>query len=64
MTAVELSALSSAHAKDVAKVLDIYPIMLYRWKKEYREGIIMKKLGKIVLNTEMDRDLKRLMKIE
>jgi len=27
---------------DVAKVLDIHPIMLYRWKKEYRDGSIMK----------------------
>ena len=26
--------------QDVAKILDIYPFMLSRWKKEYREGKI------------------------
>jgi len=52
-TAVELSALPNVQAKDVAKVLDIHPIMLYRWKKEFHEGIIMKKLGKSVLDTKL-----------
>ncbi|HHJ15132.1 MAG TPA: hypothetical protein ENJ80_00360 [Gammaproteobacteria bacterium] len=42
-TAVELGELPGVHAKDVAEVLDIHPIILYRWKKEYREGVIMKK---------------------
>ena len=32
-TAVELGALPGVKAIDVAKVLDIHPIMLYRWKK-------------------------------
>ncbi|VAW51199.1 hypothetical protein MNBD_GAMMA05-1053 [hydrothermal vent metagenome] len=41
-TAVELGALPGVKAIDVAKVLDIHPIMLYRWKKEYRDGSIMK----------------------
>jgi len=35
--AVELGALSGVRAKDVAEVLDIHPIMLYRWKREYRD---------------------------
>ena len=59
-TAVELGALPGVHAKDVAKVLDIHPIMLYRWKKEYREGVIMKIPVKSILDTELARDLKRL----
>jgi transposase len=63
-TAVELGALPGVHAKDVAEVLDIHPIMLYRWKKEYREGVIMKKSDKSALDTEMARELKRLKKIE
>ena len=63
-TAVELGALPGVHAKDVAKVLDIHPIMLYRWKNEYREGVIMKKPVKSVLDTELARELKRLKKIE
>ncbi|VAX11720.1 hypothetical protein MNBD_GAMMA25-2139 [hydrothermal vent metagenome] len=35
--AVKLVSLPGVYAKDVAEVLDINPIMLYRWKKEYRE---------------------------
>ena len=34
-TAVELGALPGVQAQDVAEVLDIHPIMLYRWKKEF-----------------------------
>ena len=63
-TAVELGALPGIQAKDVAEVLDIHPIMLYRWKKEYREGDIMKKPVKGTLDTETRRELKRLKKIE
>lgn len=63
-TAVELGALPGIQAKDVAEVLDIHPIMLYRWKKEYREGDIMKKPVKGMLDTETRRELKRLKKIE
>ncbi|MES9900595.1 MAG: glucose-6-phosphate isomerase family protein [Sedimenticola sp.] len=37
---------TGVYAKDVAEVLDIHPIILFRWKKEYREGEIMKKPGK------------------
>ncbi len=63
-TAVELSSLPGVYAKDVAEVLDIHPIMLYRWKKEYREGTIMKKLAKGQLDAETSRELTRLKKIE
>jgi len=63
-TAVELGALPGVHAKDVAEVLDIHPIMLYRWKKEYREGGIMKKSSERVLDTELAREFERLKKIE
>lgn len=63
-TAVELGALPGAQAQDVAEVLDIHPIMLYRWKKEYRDGDIMKKPGKGALDSEMRRELKRLKKVE
>ena len=63
-TAVELGALPGVQAQDVAKVLDIHPIMLYRWKKEYRDGDIMKKAEKGTLDSEMRRELKRLKKVE
>lgn len=32
-TAVELGALPGVKAIDVAEILEIHPIMLYRWKK-------------------------------
>ena len=63
-TAVELGALPGVKATDVAKVLDIHPVMLYRWKKEYRDGEIMKKQDKGTLETEEKSELKRLRKIE
>jgi transposase len=63
-TAVELGALPGVQAQDVAKVLDIHPVMLYRWKKEYRDGVIMKKPTKATLDAEATRELKRLKKIE
>ena len=63
-TAVELGALPGVQAQDVATVLDIHPVMLYRWKKEYRDGDIMKKSDKGMLDTEMKRELKRLRQVE
>jgi len=63
-TAVELSALPRVYAKDIAEVLDIHPIMLYRWKKEYRDGDIMHKSKKGSLDSATQKELKRLKKIE
>jgi transposase len=63
-TAVELGALPGVQAQDVAAVLDIHPVMLYRWKKEYRDGDIMKKSDKGMLDTETKRELKRLKQVE
>lgn len=36
--AVELSLRDNVMSKDVALALDIHPLMLCRWRKEYREG--------------------------
>ena len=63
-TAVELGNLPGVKAQSVAKILDIHPVMLYRWKKEYREGEIVAKPSKGSLNTEEKSELKRLRKIE
>jgi transposase len=38
ITAIRLASLPGMLNQDVAKVLDIHPFMLSRWKKEYREG--------------------------
>jgi transposase len=40
ITAIRLAGLPETLIQDVAKVLDIHPFMLSRWKKEYREGKI------------------------
>ena len=63
-TAVALGALPKVKATDVAEVLDIHPVMLYRWKKELDDGIIMAKKDKGTLNTEEKSELKRLRKLE
>ena len=36
--AVELSLRDDVLSKDVAQALDIHPLMLSRWRKEYRDG--------------------------
>ena len=36
--AIQLAAHPDILAKDVAEDLGIHPILLYRWRKEYREG--------------------------
>ena len=38
--------------------------MLYRWKKEYREGDIMEKQDKAALEAEQKKELDRLKQIE
>ncbi|QKQ26584.1 transposase [Candidatus Reidiella endopervernicosa] len=39
--AVQLSFLEGVQVKEVADTLDIHPFMLSRWRKEYREGVIV-----------------------
>ncbi len=40
-TAVKLSHVPGVQVRDVAEALDIHPFMLSRWRKEYREGLIV-----------------------
>jgi len=43
--AVQLSLLEGVQVQEVAKTLDIHPMMLSRWRKEYREGrFVVKKI--------------------
>ena len=63
-TAVALGSLPGVEAQAVAGVLDIYPVMLYRWKKELREGRIVSKSTKGSLDTETKKELSRLRRIE
>jgi transposase len=50
--AVELSLRNDVLSKDVAQALDIHPLMLSRWRKEYREGKFTSKL-RYSSNTEL-----------
>lgn len=61
-TAVDLSKLQDVLIQDVAEALDIHPFMLSRWRKESREGKIVKK--KVKVDPETAAELKRLRKIE
>ena len=63
VTAVELGKLPGVFAKDVAQILDIHPIMLYRWGKELRDASIVNNKTKRSLDTEISCELKRLRKI-
>lgn len=63
-TAVALGDLPGTKAQDVAEALDIHPIMLYRWKKELRDGVIMKNPSKAKLDKAQSEELKRLKNIE
>jgi hypothetical protein len=33
--------LPKVKSKDVAEILDNHPVMLYRWKKEYKDEFIL-----------------------
>ena len=63
-TAVALAALPKTYAADVAEILDIHPVMLYRWKKEYRDGTIMNKAKTGTLDASTAKELKRLQTVE
>ena len=39
--AVQMSLVEGVLVNDVAKSLDIHPFMLSKWRKEYREGLII-----------------------
>ena len=62
VTAVKLSQLPGVASKDVAESLCIHPFMLSRWRKEYREGLIVGK-GVEISKSEAS-ELKRLRKLE
>ncbi len=43
--AVKLSGLSEVLIQEVAEALDIHAFMLSRWRKEYREGRLLARVG-------------------
>ncbi len=53
--AVQLSLMQGVQVQEVAKVLDIHPFMLSRWRKEYREGLIVADKRKKVVSVKKDK---------
>ena len=63
--AVQLSLLEGVKVKEVAETLGIHPFMLSRWRKEYREGIIVADKRKKVTDISQDKkELDRIKKLE
>lgn len=62
-TAVRLSHFPGVQVQDVAEALVINPILLTRWRKEYREGFIEHDTQS-ELDSCMVSDLKRLREME
>ena len=50
-TAVQLSLRKGILATDVAEALGIHPAMLWRWRQEFREGLIVGDKRKKVIKT-------------
>ena len=63
-TAVRMSRVRGVMSKDVAEALDIHPLMLSRWRKEYREGKIKSKGKEVKLGSREVVELKRLRETE
>lgn len=68
ITAIKLSGIPGTLIQDVARILDIHPFMLSRWKKEYREGKIKGSghpdIGKLTEMEEKVTELKRIRELE
>ena len=63
--AVEMSYLDGITSNDVAEKLDIHAYMLSRWRKEYREGLIVTDKRKRLTNTKKDKkELTKLQRLE
>ena len=64
VTAVKLSQLPGVRVQDVAEALGIHPIMLSRWRQEYREGrIVCNEVPDVEIPPKLS-ELKRLRELE
>ena len=62
LTAVKLSGMPGVQVQTVADALDIHPIMLSRWRKEARDGVLTGHAPRITPGPR--RELKRLQALE
>ena len=65
LSAVEMSLIEGVKVGTVAKRLDIHPYMLSRWRKEYREGLIVADKRKKITNRRKEaKELTQLQQLE
>ena len=64
--AVMLANQQDILAKDVADNLGIHPILLYRWRKEYREGKfkVDKRKKKVLIESKKVTEIMRIQQLE
>jgi transposase len=62
LTAVKLSGIAGVQVQTVAEALDIHPIMLSRWRKEARDGVLRGRAPRVAPGPR--RELKRLEALE
>lgn len=61
--AVQLSEIPGVQVQDVAKALEIHPFLLSKWRKQYRDGILIP-TDEIELDSKTNAELKRLRELE
>ena len=62
---VRLSLMDGVHVQEVARTLDIHPFMLSRWRKEYREGMIVADKWKKVVSVRAEKgEIDRIKRLE
>ena len=64
LTAVKLSGMPGVQVQTVADALDIHPIMLSRWRKEARDGILRGRVKRVDGAARPAREIKRLQVLE
>jgi transposase len=65
LSAVEMSLIEGVKVGTVASRLDIHPYMLSRWRKEYREGLIVADKRKKITNRRKEsKELTKLQQLE
>lgn len=65
LKAVGLAGLEGVRTQDVAEALAIHPFMLSRWKKEVRDGVIVRRRGmRVEIDPRTGAELRRLREIE
>lgn len=62
LTAVKLSGIPGVQVQTVAEALAIHPIMLSRWRKEARDGVLRGRAPRVAPGPR--RELKRLQALE